>query len=129
VTALYQKLPKIHKKNVPYRIIISSIGTLLCPLRIFLHDPIAKNISLSTSYVNNSFDLYKYLLNIKIPHSYGLISLDVFSLFINVSLNLAIDGIRKRWVYISKSTNLSQNEFLTALKKLIGNSYQIHLVV
>jgi len=57
------KFTKIHKKNIPYRIIVSSME------HTFLHDLISKNIRLPTSHVNNSFDLYKSFSNIKIPHT------------------------------------------------------------
>jgi len=84
-------LPKIYKKNISYRIIVFSVGTALCPLEIFLHEIISKNISLPSSHVYNSFDLYKFLSKLIIPQSHSLITLDVVSLFTNVPLNLAIN--------------------------------------
>jgi len=62
-------LPKIQKKKIPYKIIVFSIGTAFYPLGTFLHELISKNIPFQTSHVNNSFDLYKSLSNIKIFHS------------------------------------------------------------
>ena len=40
-------LPKIHKNNIPYRIIVSSIGTALYPMAIFLHEIISERVSLT----------------------------------------------------------------------------------
>jgi len=116
-------LPKIHKKNIPYRIIVSSIGTALCPLGTFLHEIISKSIPTSDSHTHNSFDLYKSLSNLKIPESHMLISLDVVSLFTNVPLSLAIDGVSKRWSHISKNTKLPQKEFLEAVEFVLTSTF------
>jgi len=75
------------------------------------------------SHIHNSFDLYKSLFNLKIPESHSLISLDVVSLFTNVPLGLAIDGVSKRWTHITKNTKLPQKEFLEAVKFVLISTY------
>jgi len=62
-------LPKIHKKNIPCRIIVSSVRAALGPLGTFLHEIISRSIPIPASYIHNSFDLYKSLSNLKIPES------------------------------------------------------------
>jgi len=116
-------LPKIHKKNIPYRIIVSSVGTALCPLGTFLHESISKNIPTPANHIHNSFDLYKSLSNLKIPESYSLISLDVVSLFTNVPLGLAIDGVSKRWTHITKNIKLPQKEFLEVVEFVLTSTF------
>jgi len=118
-------LLKIHKKKILYRIIVSSIGTALYPLGIFLHDLISKNIPLPTNHIDNSFNLHKSLSNIKISHSYLslLISLDVVSLFTNVHLELSYWLYKKKGRFISVKT--SKNEFLIAVEFVLTSTFFI----
>jgi len=53
-------LPKIHKLNVLFRIIIS-INTALYPLANFIYNIVSENLIFNTNHVNNSFELYKSL--------------------------------------------------------------------
>jgi len=81
-------LPKIHKKDCPLRIIISSINSSLYSLAAFLHDILYKNLPFPNSHIENSFALIKKLNNLYLDDYYDLISLDVVSLFTNVPLDL-----------------------------------------
>jgi len=49
--------------------------------------------------------------------------LDVVSLFTNVPLGLAIDGVSKRWTHITKNTKLPQKAFLEAVKFVLTSTY------
>jgi len=57
-------LPKVHKTNCPYRIIVSSINTALYSLFFFLQDIISISLEKSNSCVANSFDLYNFPENV-----------------------------------------------------------------
>ncbi|XP_018359966.1 PREDICTED: uncharacterized protein LOC108759149 [Trachymyrmex cornetzi] len=70
-------LPKIHKLNCPFRIIISSLDSALYNLAAFLHGLIVKSIPKATSNIENSFELVQKLQNIKIDHGFTLVSLDM----------------------------------------------------
>jgi len=48
--------------------------------------------------------------------NYILASLDIVSLFTNIPVDLALNNIEKRWVHISKKTNISKEEFVTIVK-------------
>jgi len=48
--------------------------------------------------------------------------LNVVSLFSNVPL-FAIDSIRKKWIHITKSTNLLQSEFLKAIEVVLTSTF------
>lgn len=112
-------LPKIHKKDCPLRIIISSINSPLYSLAAFLHDILFKNLPNPNSHIENSFALTKKLNNMFLDDHYELISLDVVSLFTNVPLELVTSGIAKRWHFIKNNTSIPYNEFLISLKLII----------
>lgn len=67
-------LPKIHKENYPFRIIVSCINTPLYSIASFLHDIIHKSIPPTYSQVINSFHLIKRLQNITIDKQFRLMS-------------------------------------------------------
>jgi len=81
-TAFYQKHADFQKfiKRISHTESVSSLHDSLS-IENLSNDLISKNISLPTSHVNNSFDLYKSFSNIKIPHLYSLNSLDIVLLF------------------------------------------------
>jgi len=116
-------LPKIHKINTPFRIIVSSVNTALYSLASFLQDIISNSLENTNSHIANSFDLYKSLSGKRILNSDVLISLDVTSLFTNVPLDLAIDSISKRWTYIHHNTKIPRNEFISAIKFVLSSIF------
>jgi len=94
-------LLKIHKVNVPQRIIVSSINTTFYFFAKFLNKIISDNIT-HTEYQVKNFELCVALSSKTIPESHSLVSLDVVSLFTNVPLDLALNSIGKRWEYVLK---------------------------
>ncbi|XP_018361286.1 PREDICTED: uncharacterized protein LOC108760014 [Trachymyrmex cornetzi] len=116
-------LPKIHKEGIPFRIIVSSVNTALYQLASFLQDIISKSIPSARSKVKNSFDLFKRLNGFQIDETECLISLDVVSLFTNIPIELAIEGIERRWNSIGCSTNIPKKEFLEAIKFVLTSTY------
>lgn len=79
-------LPKVHKTNFPMRSIISLFNSSTYLLAKYLYNDLNKNIQLPKSHLNNSFEHIEKINNFIIPDDYVLISLDVTSLFTNVSL-------------------------------------------
>jgi len=116
-------LPKLHKDNVPLRLIVSSINTSLYPIAKFLNKIISSSISYTDYQMKNSFELCVALSKINIPESYKLFSLDVVSLFTNVPLNLALDSINRRWEHIECTTKIEKNEFLRAIEFVLSSTY------
>jgi len=116
-------LPKIHKNNTPFRIIVSSINTALYSIASFLQDIISNSLEKTNSHIANSFDLYSSLSGKRIRDSDVLISLDVTSLFTNVPLDLAIDSISRRWSHIQRNTKISKNELLLAIKFVLSSTF------
>jgi len=90
-------LPKIHKEDIPFRIIVSSINTALYSLTGYLQDIISENILLAKSKIKNSFEFHNKLIGMTIDKIEIIVSLDVISLFTNVPLDVALDGLVRRW--------------------------------
>jgi len=118
-------LPKIHKPEIPYRLIISSMDSPFYFLASFLQGIIKKHVPNTFSHLNNSFELTEKLKNIFISDNHILISLDVTSMFTNIPLDLTIKSIEKRWVHISNNCLIPKEEFLTALRLIFDSTYFI----
>jgi len=116
-------LPKIHKPNAPFRIIVSSINTTLYPIARFLQRIISESLPKATSSIDNSFELYNTLSKVSLPESHILVSLDVVSLFTNVPLHLAITSINNRWNFIEKFTKISKEAFISMIKFILSSTY------
>jgi len=108
-------LLKTHKKNYPYRIVVSSINTALYPISSIIQKIISTSLTYDDKHVKNSFDLYKVLSGKKIGSTDILLSLDVISLFTNIPQVLVIVGISNRWAMIEKNTNIFIDEFISAV--------------
>jgi len=78
------------KQDCPFRIIISSINSLLYSLAVFLHNIITKTIP-KNNYIENNFELVKELEDKRLRVEFQLMSLDVVSFFINISIDYAMD--------------------------------------
>jgi len=115
-------LPKIHKKNTPLRIIVSSINTTLYPFAKLLSKIISDNVPRSANQIKNSYELYNALSNKFIPE-YILASFDVVSLFTNVPLDLALNSVAVRWELIERSTKIKKDEFLSAVNFVLTSTF------
>jgi len=100
-------LPKIHKANCSFRIIISSVSTALYYLAKFMKKIIADNLPSTFSHVNNSFKIYNSLCGLNLANNYVITSFDVISLFTNVPLDLALEGLNRRRHYFERATKIS----------------------
>jgi len=77
-------LPKIHKPDNSFRIIISSIDSPLYSLASYLREIISNNIPKSFSHIDNSFQLVKRLNGSTLNSDFVFDSLDAVSLFTNI---------------------------------------------
>jgi hypothetical protein len=110
-------------RPAPLRIIVSSINTALHPLASYLQELITKSIPRSKSHINNSLDLYKILNGKHINDSEVLFSLDVTSLFTNIPVDLAINGVMNRWNFIALNTEIPKEDFLIAIKFVLTSTF------
>jgi len=58
-------MPKVHKPNHLFKIIISYVDSPMYSLASFLHNFIIKGISKAQSYISNSFELVEKLSNFR----------------------------------------------------------------
>jgi len=116
-------LPKVHKKDNPLRIIISSIDSPLYSLANFLHKILIKSIEIPLSHIKNSYELVEKLRNIELGEDYTIFSLDVISLFTNIPIDLAIESIQSRWNLIKSSTKIPKKEFICGIKLVLNSTY------
>jgi len=63
-------LPKIHKKNTPLRITVSSINTTLYPFAKFFSKIISDNVPRSVNQIKNSYELYNALKHVHTGYTY-----------------------------------------------------------
>jgi len=122
-------LPKIHKANCPLRIIISSINSPLHFFASYLHKILYNNIPKPNSHISNSFELVNKLKNFYVDEHLNLISLDVINLFTNVSHDLIVGGIAKRWHFLKSKTKIPYNEFLIALKLILDSTFSLLIML
>ncbi|XP_057325921.1 uncharacterized protein LOC130667978 [Microplitis mediator] len=127
-------LPKIHKPNVPFRIIVSFLNTPTYKLAQYLQKILAKTLKhpspgASTKALKknkfttqNSLELKRNIINSKLPADYIMISMDVVSLFTNVPLQLVKEGIKKRWSIIKRYTDIDCNSFIEAVELCFTSS-------
>jgi len=116
-------LPKIHKAGYPLRTIVSSMGSPLHNLALFLHRILIKSLPSHFSHIKNSFQLIERLSDIHIPAYCCMASFDVVSLFTNVPTDLALEIIKDKWSHIEAHTNLPQKEFVLAIKFVLESTF------
>lgn len=85
-------LPKVHKSHYPLRPIISSVGSYNYELAKYLADLINKNRpDRSFSYIKDSFEFVKRIIELPSSKNQTMISFDVDNLYTNVPVNEAIE--------------------------------------
>ncbi|KYN09543.1 hypothetical protein ALC57_18330 [Trachymyrmex cornetzi] len=80
-------MPKIHKPNCPFRIIVSSINSPLYELASFLHSILIETIPKTESHIKNSFQLVDNL------QQFILLSVD----FLDVKMRIENDRLLFNW--------------------------------
>lgn len=114
-------LPKIHKPNLSYRPIVSSINGPLHKLGRFIHTKLLPLTSDHFSSTKNSLHFKQSTESIIIPDGYTLISLDVTSLFTNVPIELVKNAINNRKNKLSG--NIPSSEIIKAVEIIMTNTY------
>lgn len=84
VPGRFYLLPKIHKKDHPGRPIVSAIGTVTENLSSFV-DTLIKDIpGTLPSYIKDTTDFLRHILDLRIPANSLLVTMDVASLYTNI---------------------------------------------
>lgn len=116
-------LPKVHKKDIPFRLIVSATNSALYKLASFLNEIIKNSLLLTDYHATNSFELYDRLVGKRLRDSNIILSLDAVSLFTNVPTELALEGISKRWNFITHHTKIPLQEFLAVTKFVLSSTF------
>ncbi|XP_043469746.1 uncharacterized protein LOC122503318 [Leptopilina heterotoma] len=116
-------LPKIHKENVPLRPIISLINSPTHFLAKILYNSLKNCITLPRSHINNSLELKNKLDNVTMDDSYTFISLDVSSMFTNVSCELVIQSLDRRVSCINQKCKIPFSDIIDFTKFVFNNTY------
>jgi hypothetical protein len=89
-------LPKIHRRDIPLRPIVSSINSPCYALTKFLHKILSPLIGNTSSFVKISEYFIKSIKDINLQNEDCLLSFDVVGLFTNVSMEEVLQVIRNR---------------------------------
>ena len=89
-------LPKIHKKDVPLRPIVSSIGSVMYDTAKFLAKIMKPLVGLNSHHIVNSEDFVNKIAKLEVPPGQKLVSYDVSSLFTSIPINEAIPVVRAK---------------------------------
>ena len=91
-------LPKIYKKGIPLRIIISYINSPFYNLASFLKKTIKKSLNNKENfgYIKNSYELVKKINGLPLPDDYRIVSLDISSMYSNIPNELALRSVLSR---------------------------------
>ena len=90
-------LPKIHKDPLRVRPIVSSSGGPTSRVSGYLDTLLQPHAVSPESYIKNSSDIICYLQHLEVPESSLLASLDIESLYTNISHKMAITSFTKRF--------------------------------
>ena len=119
-------LPKIHKKNIPLRPIVSSQGSVSYGVAKELAR-ILKPLSGKTVHqVNNSKEFAEDIKKIKLEERECIMSYDVAALFTSIPVKPAIEVIRKRLeqdTELHQRTTMSIQNILDLLQFCLCNTY------
>ena len=118
-------LPKIHKAGIPLRPVTSTINSPNSFLAKKVVKILEQAILKPKSYVKNSFDLLEKTQNLVIPDDHILISLDVRSLFTNVTKDLVLSALDKIYNIINRKCKVPFCEIIDTVNFLFDNTYFI----
>ena len=102
-------LPKIHKKNIPLRPIVSSIGSVAYGLAKVLADIIKPLMGCSEHHVQNSQMFVEEVKDMKLEKGECITSYDVVALFTSIPISSALEVMKKK---LEEDTELQKRTIL-----------------
>ena len=125
-TPKYYGLPKVHKKNVPLRPIISSRGAATYESAKELARILKPLVGKSPHHVHNTQDFIHSIKDIKIQDHQCMMSYDVHSLFTSIPIDPAITIIRRQLEQdkdLQQRTNMTVNHICCLLEFCLKNTF------
>lgn len=117
-------LPKVHKENCPLRPIVSTIKSPTSKISKFCASILKAAFDDYFEFaIKDSFTFASRVNNFQLPDGYVVVSLDVVSLFTNISLDLTITIIEEEWDRCKLHTNIPREEFIDIIRFLFQSNY------
>ena len=119
-------LPKIHKKDVPLRPIVSSIGSVTYGVAKELSRILKPLFGNSIHHVNKSKEFAEEIRNIKLERGECITSFDVTALYTSIPVADAIEVIKRRLeqdTELPRRTAWSPDNILKLLEFCLVNTY------
>ena len=119
-------LPKIHKKNIPLRSIVSSIGSVAYGLAKVLADIIKPLMGCSEHHVQNSQKFAEEIKEMKLQKGECITSYDVVALFTSIPILSALEVMKKKLkqdTELQKRTIMPVDTILELLAFCLNNTY------
>ena len=119
-------LPKIHKKDVPLRPIVSGNSSVLECVAKHLSKILNSVKGKNPHGIKNSEDFVKKVMDLKVPSNGKLVSFDVSALFTSIPIDFALLAIRQKlssddsW---KSETELDMEQILTLLELCLSSTY------
>ena len=111
-------LPKIHKENLSFRPIVSTVGSATYFLAQFLAKMLTKITNKTSTFVSDVWLFRNEIKNYRMAEDYRLMSLNVTSLYTNVSVEFLIKISNEK----KSHTIIPLNEILIAVRIIYSNT-------
>ena len=103
------------------------IGSPTSKLSINISISVQKTVRQNEFYIVDSWSFKHKINNISIPKNSTIISLDIVSMFTNITWDLKTKSIKKRWNVIKQHTFFNDREFNRTLKICLDSLSAPHL--
>ena len=124
VAPKFYGLPKIHKEPIKLRPIISSIDSPSSKVSTLVANILSKAYDQNNPYfTKDSFQFAQEFNDREIPENHVLVSLDVTSLFSNITLDLTVNCLKKKWNTIQPHCNIEINRFIELVSFIFNNTF------
>ena len=126
VAPKFYGLPKIHKRNIPLRTIVSSRGSINYELAKELSRILRPLVGSSPHHIKNTADFVQQLKGITLKANEAIVSYDVSALFTSVPIDPAINIIKRKLELdqgLHSRTSMSVEQIISLLEFCLKTTY------
>ena len=126
VSPKFYGLPKIHKKEIPLRPIVSSIGNITYNTAKYLTQILSPLVGQSPHFIKNSADFVEKIKHLEVPPGRKMVSYDVTALFTSIPVDKAIEVVKDKLMKdhdLRKRCELSVGQLLQLLTFCLNTTY------
>ena len=127
--ARFYGLPKIHKRDVPLRPIVSSIGNITHNSAKFLTQVLSPLVGKTDHFIKNSKDFVDKISQLEVPPGRKMISYDVTALFTSIPVEKATEVIEKRLLNdptLAQRCELRVDQIIALLSFCLSTTYFVY---